>query len=93
MTKAPVETAATKAPVGKPPSKKADEFKLLATIADTAEKPFVADNMKVKKVYKDLNFKVDAKFSREFKMTATSRGMSMKELLEDCFAAWKAAQK
>jgi len=85
-------TAPTKAPVGAPPSKKkGDEFKLLASIAESPT--YVADNMKEKAKYKDLNFKVDESFSREFKMTATARGQSMKELLEECFALWKKSQK
>jgi hypothetical protein len=86
-------TTTTKAPVGAPPRKQreADQFKLLATIAD--EPTFVADNMKPKTKYKDLNFKVSDAFSREFKLTATARGQSMKELLEECFATWKKAQK
>lgn len=37
----------------------------------------------------DLNFKVSPAFHRDFKVTATVRGMSMKELLEASFSAWK----
>lgn len=37
----------------------------------------------------DMNFKVHPDFHREFKATAAIRGMSMKELLEASFAAWK----
>lgn len=38
---------------------------------------------------KDLNFKVNEDFHVEFKITATKRKMSMKDLLEACFEAWK----
>lgn len=37
----------------------------------------------------DLNFKVNSAFHREFKITAVSRGMTMKELMEASFKAWK----
>lgn len=37
----------------------------------------------------DLNFKVPADFHREFKVTATLRGMKMKDLLIASFNAWK----
>ncbi len=36
----------------------------------------------------DLNFKVDPDFHRSFKTKATTRGMSMKELLEASFRAF-----
>ena len=38
---------------------------------------------------KDLNFKVDEAFHLEFKMTASLRRLTMKELLEASFQAWK----
>ena len=40
----------------------------------------------------DMNFKVHPAFHRQFKMTAAAQGMSMKELLEASFQAWKEAQ-
>ena len=36
----------------------------------------------------DLNFKVENDFHRNFKLVATEKGMSMKELLEASFHAW-----
>jgi hypothetical protein len=36
----------------------------------------------------DLNFKVDPGFHTVFKVVATIKGMSMKELLEASFKAW-----
>lgn len=39
---------------------------------------------------KDLNFKVSARFHMEFKYGAARHRISMKELLEDCFALWLA---
>jgi len=36
-----------------------------------------------------LNFKVPAKFKREFKTTAASRDISMVDLLQTCFQLWK----
>jgi hypothetical protein len=36
----------------------------------------------------DLNFKVDPEFHRHFKLTAVTKGMSMKDLLEACYKCW-----
>lgn len=36
----------------------------------------------------DMNFKMDPDFHRAFKVTATMRGMAMKELLEASFRCW-----
>jgi hypothetical protein len=36
----------------------------------------------------DLNFKVAQSFHRHFKLEATMRGMTMKELLEVCFRTY-----
>lgn len=36
----------------------------------------------------DLNFKVDKTFHRTYKLVATLKGMSMKELLEQSFETW-----
>lgn len=36
----------------------------------------------------DMNFKVDPDFHMAFKLAATRKGMSMKELLEASFRAW-----
>lgn len=38
---------------------------------------------------RDLNFKVDESFHREFKSTAANTGLSMKELFEESFLAWR----
>jgi len=40
----------------------------------------------------DLNFKVSPSFHRSFKLEATARGISMKDLLEDCFNAFREQQ-
>jgi predicted HicB family RNase H-like nuclease len=37
---------------------------------------------------RDLNFKVEPKFHRNFKLVAALRGMTMKELLEKSFECW-----
>lgn len=37
----------------------------------------------------DMNFKVSPAFHRAFKITAVTRGMSMKELLEAAFRTWQ----
>lgn len=36
----------------------------------------------------DLNFKVDPELHRAFKLAATMRGMSMKDLLDASFRCW-----
>ena len=38
--------------------------------------------------YVDLNFKVTNEFHRNFKFTATYKGISMKELMKRSFEAW-----
>ena len=38
--------------------------------------------------YVDLNFKVTDLFHRNYKFTATYKGMTMKELMEASFEAW-----
>jgi hypothetical protein len=50
------------------------------TVPDNLSKPATG--------LQDLNFKVDNDFHRTFKLAATLKGMSMKELLEGSFAAW-----
>jgi hypothetical protein len=50
------------------------------TAPDNLSKPAVG--------LQDLNFKVDNDFHRTFKLVATMKGMSMKELLEGAFNAW-----
>ncbi|TDW20434.1 hypothetical protein EV128_12564 [Rhizobium azibense] len=91
MRKAVVTTAAqpTKAEVPKKPGKGGMQY--LAAL-DT-EKKVEADNMKGEVKLRDLNFKVDPDFHTKFKMTATASGKSMKELLEECFAAWIHARR
>jgi len=39
----------------------------------------------------DLNFKVSPDFHRAFKVAATTRGMTMKELLEACYSHYMQA--
>ncbi|HFA48687.1 MAG TPA: hypothetical protein ENJ95_06700 [Bacteroidetes bacterium] len=41
------------------------------------------------KVLRPLNFKVSAEFKREFKSYATNLDISMVQLLQDCFDAYK----
>lgn len=49
----------------------------------------VQDNLsKATDGLQDLNFKVNPGFHRQFKMTASAWGMSMKDLLEASFKKW-----
>jgi predicted HicB family RNase H-like nuclease len=69
------------------PRQQSGAMKYLGSLTEEPVKP--ADNMKKKDaVLRDLNFKVDPDFHTRFKMTATAAGLSMKELLEQCFDAW-----
>ena len=53
------------------------------------ETPTIPDNLsRANDEIKDLNFKVDPAFHRQFKLTASAWGMSMKELLEAAYNAW-----
>ncbi|SER26693.1 hypothetical protein SAMN05216548_11432 [Faunimonas pinastri] len=50
---------------------------------------FTPDNLsKSPEELKDLNFKVSPDLHRDFKLTATAWGMSMKELLEAAYKGW-----
>jgi hypothetical protein len=80
------QTTGTKAKVPAKPQK----MSYLGALA-TEEKPtLVADNMETKKsdLFTDLNFKVLPDFKLKYKVTASSAGMSMKELLEESFDMW-----
>lgn len=44
--------------------------------------------MKPNSSLQDMNFKVDPKFHRAFKVASTMNGMSMKELLDASFRTW-----
>jgi hypothetical protein len=81
----------TRAPVPPPPRKPSSRLTaalgepsvtIKAVTLNNAAKP--SDDR-----LKDLNFKVKEGFHVEFKTTASIRRMSMKELLEACFEAWK----
>jgi predicted HicB family RNase H-like nuclease len=72
------------------PKKPSNRMNYLGTLAEAPK--LEADNMEAVKL-RDLNFKVDPEFHTKFKMTATASGKSMKELLEECFAAWVAAHR
>lgn len=78
----------TKAPVPPPPKK---QKPLTQRLQVSAPMPtLVPDNLATPTSgTMDLNFKVHPDFHREFKSTAAIRGMSMKELLEASFNAWK----
>jgi len=70
-----------------PPPKRALTSRLQMTPPAPTAAP---DNLsKPTEEIQDMNFKVSASLHREFKLTAVSRGMSMKELLEASFRAWK----
>lgn len=60
------------------------------TAAPTIDAPInaVTNNIREKKTV-DMNFKVSGEFHNEFKATAAIRGLKMKDLLEEAFAAWK----
>ncbi|QIG69053.1 hypothetical protein EVB78_019 [Rhizobium phage RHph_N1_15] len=81
--------AATKAKIQ--PKQPAHSMKFLGSLGDEP-KIEAADNMTEVKL-RDLNFKVDPEFHTKFKMTATAAGLSMKELLEQCFDAWTASRR
>ncbi|WP_276122701.1 hypothetical protein [Pararhizobium qamdonense] len=70
--------------------KKPQTMKFLGALAE--QPTYVADNMESVKL-RDLNFKVDPDFHTKFKMTATAAGLSMKDLLEECFEAWIKSRK
>lgn len=73
--------AKTRARVPAPPKQR--------LMASAPPPTFVPDNLsKSSDNLQDLNFKVTPDFHRKFKVTATSWGMSMKELLEASFKAW-----
>lgn len=72
----------TNANVPEPPSRQRASF-----IAKAPEPTMTPKNMTEK--MQDMSFKVDPAFHREFKTTATMAGLSMKDLLEQAFAAWK----
>lgn len=71
----------TKAAVPVPPSKRASFMP--SAIAPTAVPSNIAEKPQ------DMSFKVHPDFHREFKMTAAAAGLSMKDLLEEAFDAWK----
>ncbi|AGC36197.1 hypothetical protein B7L88_gp091 [Rhizobium phage RHEph10] len=82
-------TAVTKANIR--PREQTGGMKFLGSLVDEP-KIEAADNMEEVKL-RDLNFKVDPEFHTRFKMTATAAGLSMKELLEQCFDAWTASRR
>ena len=51
-----------------------------------------AENMSGQKIA-SMTFNMDQDWHREFKMTAAQQGVSMKELLVECFEAWKKANQ
>lgn len=55
------------------------------------EPSYTIENKDVTKL-RDLNFKVDPDFHREFKRTAAASGKSMKALLEECYDLWSRMQ-
>lgn len=51
-----------------------------------------ANNMKAERLA-PMTFNMDRDWHTRFKMTATAHGMSMKDLLVECFAAWEREQE
>ncbi|QIG75592.1 hypothetical protein EVC20_021 [Rhizobium phage RHph_Y2_17_1] len=88
--KKPETATKTPAPTKAAIPKKPQPMKFLGALAE--QPAFTADNMEEVKL-RDLNFKVDPEFHTRFKMTATAAGLSMKELLEQCFDAWTASRR
>jgi len=73
----------TKAQIPAPPSRGGSRPRLMAPPPSPQQTP---DNLSkpTDEVLRDLNFKVSPEFHRKFKMIATMRSMTMKELLEAC---------
>lgn len=70
-----------------PPPKKAQPF-----IPESQEPVKAADNMKAEKLV-GMTFNMPRSWHIRFKMTATSRGLDMKDFLQECFATWERVER
>lgn len=76
--------------VPKPPGRQNAGFLGALDVQMDLSKP--ADNMQATKTA-DMTFKMDPVWHKQFKGTAVAYGITMKELLIECFEAWKREQK
>lgn len=79
------DTSKTRANVPPPPKKKS----FLPSAGETVS---AANNMKQGDIA-PMTFNMPREWHTEFKTTAVIHGMNMKELLMECFEAWKKTQK